>query len=288
MTVSVRNAAARSVRPPTAGLLAQLAVLTMLAAGVGLGVAGWLAGTGYAVVTWALLSWALQRPGADSWGPANTVTLARATLVGGVAALAADSLWEQTSVVVLVSLATVALLLDAVDGQVARRTGTTSPLGARFDVEADSFLLLALSVFVAGYLGWWVVAIGAIRYAFVVAGWGLPWLRAPLPVRRSGKTVAAVQGVVLVVASAGVLPRPVATATVGLALALLGVSFGRSIGWLWRRRDAVRRRHAVDVARVGGVRQRQDVRGHLRPGDPPVEGQRPALAQRNVEAGRPE
>lgn len=234
MTVGVRSDTARSVHPPTVGLLGQFAVLTMLAAGVGLGVAGWLAGTAYAVVTWVLLSQALQRPEVRGWGPADTVTLARATLVGGVTALVADSFVAQAPVPVLVAIATVALSLDAVDGLVARRTGTTSQLGARFDMETDSVLVLVLSVFVAGFLGWWVLAIGALRYVFAAAAWGLPWLRGPLPARLSRKAVAALQGAVLVVASAAVLPAPHATALLGVALALLGWSFARDVGWLWR------------------------------------------------------
>lgn len=234
MTVSVRSDAARSVHPPTVGLVTQFAVLTVLAAGVGLGNAGWLAGTAYALATWALLSQALHRSGVRGWGPADTVTLARATLVGGVTALVADSFGAQAPVAVLVTLATVALLLDAVDGQVARRTGTTSRLGARFDMETDAFLVLVLSVFVAGALGSWVLVIGAFRYVFAAAAWGLPWLRRSLPVRLSRKAVAAMQGVVLVVASAGVVPAPLTIASLGLVLALLGWSFGRDIGWLWR------------------------------------------------------
>ncbi|MFD8079956.1 CDP-alcohol phosphatidyltransferase family protein [Streptomyces sp. NPDC059718] len=43
--------------------------------------------------------------------------------------------------VLITCLATLALLVDAVDGRVARRTGTTSPLGARFDMETDAFLI---------------------------------------------------------------------------------------------------------------------------------------------------
>jgi phosphatidylglycerophosphate synthase len=237
VTVSIRNDAAVSVHPPTVGLLAQLGVLTMLANSVGLGVAGWLAGLTYAVGTWVLLSRALRQPWVRRWGPADTVTLARATLVGAVTALVADSLWGQVPVAVLVALAAVALALDAVDGQVARRTGTTSPLGARFDMEIDSVLVLVLSVFVAGFLGWWVLAIGAFRYVFGVAGWVAPWLQAALPVRLSRKVVAAMQGIVLVVASAGVLPEALATALVGLALGLLCWSFGRDVGWLWRARN---------------------------------------------------
>lgn len=238
MTVSVRYDAARWVHPPTVGLLAQLGVLATLAVGAGLGTTGWLVATAYAVITWALLTTALHRPGVSGWGPADTVTLARATLVGGVTALVADSFAARapSPVAVLVALATVALALDAVDGQVARRTGTTSRFGARFDMETDSFLVLMLSVFVVGALGWWVLAIGAARYVFVAAAWVLPWLRVSLPPRLSRKAVAAAQGIVLVVASAGVLPGPLVITSVGLALVLLGWSFGRDIGWLWRLR----------------------------------------------------
>ena len=53
----------------------------------------------------------------------------------------------------------------------------------------------------------WVLAIGAARYLFLLGEWLLPWMRAPLPPRRWRKVVAAVQGVVLTVAAADVLPR---------------------------------------------------------------------------------
>lgn len=125
-------------------------------------------------------------------------------------------------------------MLDAVDGAVARSTGTASRLGARFDMEVDSFLLLVLSVLVAQTLGAWVLAIGLMRYAFGVVGRLVPWLRAPLPASPARKAVAALQGIVLVVACADVLPRPVALAVVGLALASLLWSFGRDVAWLWR------------------------------------------------------
>lgn len=225
-----------AVHPPTVGLLAQLAVLAVLAAWVGLGPAGWLAAGAYAVVTWILLTRALEQPGVRGWGPADSVTMGRGTLVGGVLALVVGSFTGPGPVAVLVAVAAVALALDGVDGQVARRTGTASPLGARFDVEIDAVLVMVLSVYVAQSLGWWVVAIGAIRYAFVVAARLLPWLRASLPPRWSRKAVAATQGIVLVVASAGLLPVPLAAGLVGLALALLVWSFGRDILWMWRSR----------------------------------------------------
>jgi phosphatidylglycerophosphate synthase len=216
---------------------AEAVVLAVLSARVGLGPAGWLAGTAYGVSLWGLLGAATRRAGTATVGPGDLVTSARAVLVGGVTALVTDRLWGGDVVTVpLVVMAAVALILDAVDGPVARRTGTASALGARFDVEVDSVLVLVLSVYVAGILDPWVLLIGAMRYAFVAAGWAAPWLRAPLPTSYAAKAVAALQGIVLVVAAADVLPRSLAAALAGVALALLVWSFTRSVIWLWRGR----------------------------------------------------
>ena len=139
------------------------------------------------------------------------------------------------------TLAAVALCLDAVDGWVARRTGEVTELGARFDGEVDAFLILALSVYVAPECGWWVLAIGAARYLFLAGEWLLPWMRAPLPPRRWRKLVAATQGIVLTVAAAGVLPRALAQALLLAALALLTASMAQCTWWLWRRRHTEQR-----------------------------------------------
>lgn len=237
MTIAERGRLAGALGGPVAGLAVQLAELAVLSVGWGLGTAGWLAGAGYGVVSTVLLVAALRRSPAGSLGPADVVTLVRSTLVGSVTALVVADLGGQAAEpAVLVSIATVALLLDAVDGRVARATGTASALGARFDMEVDAFLLVVLSVFVTPSLGPWVLAIGGMRYAFVAAGWMLPWLRAPVPPSFARKTVAAAQGVALVAASAGLLGWPVESILVGLALALLVWSFGRDIVWLWRAR----------------------------------------------------
>jgi phosphatidylglycerophosphate synthase len=220
------------------GLTADVAVLAALGAAVGLGAAGWLIGLAVALIANVLLARALTRAGAIL-GPADWVTLARATLVTAIAALVADSILGHgaaANVGVLVALASVALVLDAVDGQVARRTGTVSALGARFDMETDAFLILVLSVYDARLLGAWVLTIGAARYAFVAAGWAWAWLRQPPPPRYWGKVVAAIQGIVLTVVAADLLPRPVAAGITIVALALLAESFGREVWWQARRR----------------------------------------------------
>ncbi len=222
-------------RGPAAGLLAQLVVLVVLATTAGLDPLGWAAGLGYGTVTYVALGVHLDRHHRGRLGPADRVTLTRAVVVGGVTALVVTG---SPRVPVLVALVTAALLLDRVDGEVARRTGTASGFGAAFDMEVDAFLILVLSGYVAGRLGTWVLLIGAARYALWVAGWLLPWLRASVPPRPWAKVVAAVQGIVLAVAAAGVLPRAVTVALVAAALLLLAESFGHQVLWLRTHRTA--------------------------------------------------
>jgi phosphatidylglycerophosphate synthase len=223
---------------PAAGLIAQVLLLAVLAGTTGLGTAGWVVGVACAATMATVLVRGLARAPGERLGPASWVTLARATPAVGVAALVADSFARDTPVALLVTLAAVALVLDAVDGRVARRTRTATSLGARFDGEVDAFLILALSVYAAPAYGAWVVAIGLARYVFLAGEWLLPWMRAPLPPRRWRRVVAALQGIVLTIAAAGVLPDAIAQAMLAAALAGLAVSMGECTWWLWRRRHA--------------------------------------------------
>ncbi|MGC0328532.1 phosphatidylglycerophosphate synthase [Streptomyces sp. SAI-170] len=227
---------ARPVQQETAvGAGVQLLLLALLGTAIGMGPAGWLTGLVFAFATWAVLSRALHRTRPRSFGPANRVTLGRAILVGAVTALVADSFQSPPPLTLFVGLTAVALILDGVDGKVARRTGTSTPLGARFDMEVDAFLILVLSVYVSMALGAWVLLIGGMRYAFVAAARRWPWLNAPLPPSTARKTVAAVQGVFLLVAASDLLPRPATAGVVLVALGALVWSFGRDVVWLWRR-----------------------------------------------------
>ena len=231
------------------GLAAVLALLTALAGTVGLGAAGWVAGAGCGLAGAVLLVRSSARHGVARLGPADRVTLTRAVLVSGVAALTADSFARPVSVPALVTLAALALALDRVDGWVARRTSTSSEFGARFDLEVDALLILVLSTYVARSLGAWVLLIGLARYGFVVAGWRLAWLREPAPARYWCKVVAATQGVVLTAVATGLLSRPLSLAAVAAAAPLLAESFGREAWWKWRH---VRLRpHRVVVTLLG-------------------------------------
>jgi phosphatidylglycerophosphate synthase len=225
---------------PATGLIAQLLLLAVLTATAGLGAAGWVVGVACAVTVAAALARGLARRPGERLGAASWVTLGRATLVVGVVALVADSFTGATPVALLVTLAAVALALDLVDGWIARRTGTATTLGARFDGEVDALLILALSVYIVPALGTWVLAIGVARYLFLAGEWRLAWMRAPLPPRRWRKVVAAAEGVVLTVAAAGVVPDALMQAILIAALAALAASVGECVWWLWRHRHAAR------------------------------------------------
>jgi phosphatidylglycerophosphate synthase len=173
------------------------------------------------------------------------VTLVRAFLAVVLAGFVAVSLDHPISVAALVSISTVALVLDAVDGWVARWTGTVTPLGARFDTETDAFLILVLSSYVANSVGTWVLAIGAARYVFLAARCWLPWLRSSVPPSYWRKFVAATQGVVLTVAASDVLPGWATVAVLAGALALLAVSFTTEARWLWRHQAGAVGKHVA-------------------------------------------
>lgn len=228
--VPVRTSLAASL----VALVLLLAVLTALGLAPLPAVVGLLCG----VVLCAAVHRGVAAAGISVLGPADVVTLSRSVLACALAALVVDPSVVGPAAAAVLPLAVVALLLDAVDGRVARATRTESAFGRRFDGEADAFLLLVLSVLVAASYGWWVLTIGAARYAFALAGRVVPRLRGALPFRYWRKVVTAAQGIALVVAAAGVLPRPVNQVALVAALALLAESFGRDVLWLWRARPA--------------------------------------------------
>jgi hypothetical protein len=145
---------------------------------------------------------------------------------------------------------------DLVDGRLARRSGAVTRLGATFDMETDAFLILVLSVYAVPVVGAWVLLIGLARYLLLIAGAAWPWLAGPTPPRTWAKVVAAVQGIVLTVVVADVVPRSLAVGLAVGALALLVESFGHQVVVLRRLRDQTSRQRwplvhpVVDVVSV--------------------------------------
>lgn len=169
------------------------------------------------------------------FGLANAVTLLRAAVVALLAGIVMDGApLSPAGRWALVVAGGAALLLDGVDGWAARRTGLASRFGARFDMETDAFFVLALSALVwrAGQAGGWVLASGAMRYIFVLAGWVFPVLAGPVPPRWRRKAICVVQVAALILALAPPLAPGAASLLCAGALALLVYSFAADGIWL--------------------------------------------------------
>lgn len=191
---------------------------------------------GYAVVGAIVVTTVGLGRGRAGFGIANQVTLLRAGLVclAGGALLAGGpssiSGWSLAAVVAA------ALSLDAVDGWLARHLRLASGFGARFDLEIDALLILVLALLVwqTGRVGPWVLAIGLMRYVFVLASWCFPTLRRPLPPSRRRQAVCVQQGVTLLLCLLPPVGSLLANVSAGLALLALLASFAADIIYLIR------------------------------------------------------
>ncbi|WP_421793563.1 CDP-alcohol phosphatidyltransferase family protein [Hydrocarboniphaga effusa] len=173
-------------------------------------------------------------------GHANRVTLLRATLVALVAGSVAAPQWLPLHALLCCALALAALALDGLDGAVARRTRSDTAFGASFDMELDAFFILVLSFacWIGGRAGAWVLAIGFMRYAMLVAAQLSPRLRGKVPPSFFARLVCVLQIAALVIALLPWTPLALASALLAIALALLTVSFGRDVVWLLGRQQA--------------------------------------------------
>lgn len=229
----------RTCNLPLAADLAWSACLTaLLVAGAGVGFG--LPAAFY--VTAALLYLAIAAPVAHYWpsgrdfGWANRATLVRAALIVTLIGLApfiarlGNWLWLYGSLCLL------ALILDGVDGAIARATHSTTEFGARFDMELDALFILGLCIAVMALdkAGAWVLALGLMRYAFLAAGHWLDFIRQPLPESFRRKTVCVWQVVTLMIAILPITSAAFATWTLATALALLCYSFFTDLRWLYQ------------------------------------------------------
>jgi len=188
-----------------------------------------------AIATGVLWAWPASRHGL---GWANRITLIRAVLIAIIAGVVFYPDFIQRHAEGIAALALLALSLDGIDGWVARRTGSSSAFGARFDMELDAFFIVVLctALIAMDKVGGWILVIGLARYAFVIAGIYLPWLNRALPDSYFRKTVCVWQVATLMVCLLPFIEPAWTTGFTLLAALLLVLSFGRDIVWLWHRR----------------------------------------------------
>lgn len=192
------------------------------------------AGSAFGIAVAVVWLFAVRPPGIESFGAANRITLLRVAMMSLVAATVGEDASAGLSWTI-VGVTTTALFLDGLDGRIARRTHSISAFGARFDMEADAALIMILSVLCwhFGKAGVWILTVGAMRYAFVLASHVFRWMRAPLPYSRRRQTVCIWQSGLLLGVISPVFPNPASDALAFGALVMLGASFVIDIRWLW-------------------------------------------------------
>ncbi|NEV61841.1 CDP-alcohol phosphatidyltransferase family protein [Thiorhodococcus minor] len=169
---------------------------------------------------------------------ANQVTLVRLGLTALIAGWIGEPIdpapWLPMAVAGLV------LLLDGVDGWLARRGGWASAFGAKFDMETDALLVLILAALLWSQdkTGAWVLFAGLARYVFVLSARFWSWLAQPLPHSRRRQTFCVLIVLTLLLTLAPPIQPPLSLASAVLAIAFTAYSFGIDVWWLWRRRPA--------------------------------------------------
>jgi len=158
-----------------------------------------------------------------SFGAANAVTAVRVGLLGLL--LPAASVHPA----VLIALSLLILVLDGLDGRLARRHALSSEFGAFFDKESDALFLLLLCGLAAfqGPLPTWILGAGLLRYGFVVVVFLLP-----TPQNREARSTWAryVYGCMVGALLLSFLPYPsLYRPVVIVTTAALVVSFGHSL-----------------------------------------------------------
>ncbi|KAB1194642.1 CDP-alcohol phosphatidyltransferase family protein [Haloferax sp. MBLA0076] len=180
-----------------------------------------------------------ERVSYETLGAPTVVTLARGVLVAGIGGLAGVAALGPAPdwVPWVAALAYgVAVVLDVLDGFLARRLNRVTELGGRLDTAVDAFGLLVapLTAVVLGELPWWYLSVGAARYLFVAGLWWRTRTGRPtfdLPPRTSRRVLAGLQMAVVPIALApGVADRWMPLVA-GLAASGLLLGFGRD--WLY-------------------------------------------------------
>jgi phosphatidylglycerophosphate synthase len=178
------------------------------------------------------LSFSLRCLPTSTLGAANNVTLARAGLVALLIGLIGETHVGWTPFI----LAAAVLVLDGVDGWLARKLEACSDFGARFDMETDAFSLLAIACLVwqNDKAGPWVLLAGLMRYAFVAVIKAVPEFAAPLPPSFRRKAAFVIVAMTLISCLAPIVNPPL---SLGLALAgllTLTASFTIDMAYLAR------------------------------------------------------
>lgn len=174
--------------------------------------------------------------------PADRVTAFRGALVVALAGVVLTALATGASPRSwwVLWLAVAAWSLDALDGYVARRTGTVTARGALLDTGVDGTLVLVLSLVHLGAAPW-ALAGGLLWPAFLLVQVWRPAWRRTLPASLRRKLAGGAFTGTLAIAAAP--PWPDAAVRLAVALAVLLVAWSFLVDVRWLERPAGRARH---------------------------------------------
>ena len=101
-------------------------------------------------------------------GFANWVTTIRLFIIHSYIAF-----WEHIPYAAFVAGLVIFVLLDGLDGKVARKYNQSTIFGEYYDMELDALFVLFVCIFLylKGISGLWILLPGALRYLFVIYTW---------------------------------------------------------------------------------------------------------------------
>ena len=133
-------------------------------------------------------------------------------------------------------LALISLLLDGLDGFIARRYNDTSKFGELFDQESDNFLMfvLSISLYINKDIGLYVFLIPAYRYIFITLMTKYSWLKNTLPDSILRKSVCVMTTLLMIISHEVYFNEFIFNFIINLALFIITFSFSKDIIWLYR------------------------------------------------------
>ena len=130
----------------------------------------------------------------------------------------------------------IAIILDGVDGLLARKYNHSSKVGEGFDMETDAFMVLLISWihFDTSSLSWWILIPGGLRYYYELGFFWLGDQESNFPSKRIRASVAVIFFTALL--SPFILSDKLSSIMVNIASVLIILSFTASIisGFLFR------------------------------------------------------
>lgn len=157
------------------------------------------------------------------FGYPNLITTGRLVLLITLAYI-----FQSVSDLVLFIAFSMLILLDGLDGLVARRLGQSSDQGEKLDSEVDAQLVWLLSWihFYSGNAEWWILIAGSLRYTYQLFFFWVPGISSSPP-KRFRATVAVIFFFSL--SFTFVLPKELATYVLLGSSIMIIVSFGLSL-----------------------------------------------------------